>query len=359
MAGACPARGRDIPRSDMHPFLSGLSAALPRTGLWEAPAIVAVSGGADSVALLLGLVRVAPPQARLIVAHACHDLRPEAVGDRDFVAGLAVRLGLTCESRPLAVRDDKEGRGEGLEARARRLRYGFFIAAAHGHGARHVIVGHTADDQAETILHRALRGTGLAGLAGMRRSRGLADGVALLRPLLDLPRTLGREYLAAEREQWCEDATNDDRRYTRNFLRHELLAPATRGPYPAAVAALTRLGRQAAVVSAALASAAERLVEAHAERHADGRIVLDAAALAGLDRHLVAQVAVAVWEREGWPLCDMSARHYAAVAELVADVGSGTRPSRPAFDLPAGVRAASTAHGRVELRRELRAASGQ
>ena len=132
----------------MHPFLSGLSAALPRTGLWEAPAIVAVSGGADSVALLLGLVHLAPPGARLIVAHACHDLRPEAAGDRDFVAGLAARLALPCESRPLAVRADPEGRSGGLEARARRLRYAFFIDAAHGHGARHVVVGHTADDQA-------------------------------------------------------------------------------------------------------------------------------------------------------------------------------------------------------------------
>jgi len=343
----------------MHPFLSGLSAALPRTGLWEAPAIVAVSGGADSVALLLGLVRVAPPRARLIVAHACHDLRPEATGDRDFVAGLAARLGLPCESRPLAVRDDTEGRGEGLEARARRLRYAFFIDAAHGHGARHVIVGHTADDQAETILHRALRGTGLAGLAGMRRCRGLADGVALLRPLLDLPRTLGREYLTAEGELWREDVTNDDRRFARNLLRHELLARATRGPYPAAVAALARLGRHAAVVSAALTSAAERLLEVHAERHADGRIVLDAAALAGLDRHLVAQIAVAVWEREGWPLCDMSARHYEAVADLVADAGSGARPRHPSFDLPAGVRAAAFASGHVELWRPPRATSAQ
>jgi tRNA(Ile)-lysidine synthase len=336
----------------MHSFLSDLSAALPKTGFWEAPAIVAVSGGADSVALLVGLARVAPPQARLIVAHACHDLRPDAPADRDFVAVLAARLHVPCESRALAVRDDAEGRGEGLEARARRLRYDFFIDAAHAHGARHVVVGHTADDQAETILHRALRGTGLAGLAGMQRSRRLADGVALLRPLLHLPRALGREFLEAEGERWAEDATNADPAFARNFLRHEILARAERGPYPAATAALVRLGEHAGRSAAALRSAAERLLEIHSQCHADGRIVLDATALVGLDRHLVAEVVVALWEREDWPRRDMAAHHYAAIAGLIIDVGSGAQPFRPAFDLPGGVRAGMPGPGRIDLHRQ-------
>jgi len=343
----------------MHPFLCGLSAGLPRVGFWEMPVVIAVSGGADSVALLLGLTRLAPPQARLVVAHACHDLRPDAVDDLRFVAALAARMRLPCESRPLAVRTDTEGLGEGVEARARRLRYEFFVATARERGARHVVVGHTADDQAETILHRALRGTGIAGLAGMRPGRMLAEGISLLRPLLHLPRALAREYLMAEGEAWIEDVTNADRRFARNFLRHEILAPAERGPYPAAVRALARLGRQAAAVAAALDSAAGRLLEAHVQRHADGRIVIDAAALVGLDRQLVAQMAVVLWEREGWPRRDMAARHYETIADLVADVGRGDRPARPAFDLPAGVRMTAAAHGRIELRRQARAAAAQ
>jgi tRNA(Ile)-lysidine synthase len=336
----------------MHSFLSALSVALPRSGFWEAPVVVAVSGGADSVALLLGLVRVAPPQARLVVAHACHDLRPEAAADRDFVAALAARLKVPCASRSLAVRHDAEGRGEGLEARARRLRYDFLADIAGEHGARHVVVGHTADDQAETILHRALRGTGLAGLAGMQRSRGLADGVALLRPLLRLPRALGRAFLEAEGESWAEDATNADPAFARNFLRHEILARAERGPYPAATAALVRLGEHAGRSAGALASAAEHLLGIHARRQADGRIVLDATALAGLDRHLVAEVVVALWEREGWPRRDMAARHFTAVAGLIVDVGSGAQPPCPAFDLPGGVRAGSSGSGRIDLHRQ-------
>jgi len=334
----------------MHSFLSDLSAALPRTGFWEAPAIVAVSGGADSVALLVGLARVAPPQARLIVAHACHDLRPEAPADRDFVAALAARLRVPCESRSLAVRDDAEGRGEGLEARARRLRYGFLIDLAHAHGARHVVVGHTADDQAETILHRALRGTGLAGLAGMQRSRRLSDGVALLRPLLHLRRALGREFLEAEGERWAEDATNANPAFARNFLRHEILARVERGPYPAASAALVRLGEHAGRSAAALASAAGHLLEIHARRQADGTIMIAAAALAGLDPHLVAEVFVALWRREGWPQRDMAARHYAALAALVAAADEHGDASH-ALALPGCIRARLTRRGDLAVDR--------
>jgi len=343
----------------MHPFLSGLSAALPRSGFWEAPAVVAVSGGADSAALLVGLLRLAPSPARLIVAHACHDLRPEAPADRDFVAMLADRLRLPCASRPLAVRDDPEGRGEGLEARARRLRYDFLVDVAREHGARHVVVGHTADDQAETILHRALRGTGLAGLAGMQRSRELADGIALLRPLLLLPRALGRSFLEAEGECWREDATNADPAFARNFLRHEILARAGQGPYPAAAAALVRLGEHAGRSAAALASAAEHLLEIHARRQEDGTITIPATALAGLDQHLVADVFVALWRREGWPQRDMAARHYETISTFLAGIGRGESVSQPAFDLPGGVSVRVGARGQVELRRQPRVAAAQ
>ena len=341
----------------MHLFLAALSAALPRVGLWESPAIVAVSGGADSVALLVGLARLSPPGARLVVAHACHDLRPDAGDDRRFVADLAARLGVACESRALAVRDDPEGRGEGIEARARRLRYDFFIDAAYAHAARHVLVGHTADDQAETILHRAMRGTGVAGLSGMRPSRTLADGVALLRPLLALPRAAGRAFLETEGEAWREDATNADPRYARNFLRHDVLARAVHGPYPAAIDALVRLGQQAACVAGALDSAATALLESHARRHADGSVVLDAAALASLDVHLLGHLLVSLWEREGWPRRHMAARHYETIARLIVTVGRGDEPAQAAIDLPAGVRARMAGGRRIELASRLPAAS--
>lgn len=326
-------------------FLAGLSAALPVHGFWEWPVVVGVSGGGDSVALLLALHEVAPPgcSSRLAVAHAEHDLRESAATDALFVAALASRLGLRFESRLLAVREQRHD--EGIEARARRLRYGFLADVAREAGARHVVVAHTADDQAETILHRALRGTGLAGLAGMMPARELCDGIALLRPLLGIPREQVRGYLLATGEDWREDETNDDTRYTRNFIRHEIIARAAAGPYPAATESLVRLGEHAARVAGALASAAEHLLMRHARHLPDGAVMLEAAPLLGLDRHLLAEVFMALWRREGWPRRDMTAWHYERLAGLVAG-GLSHRP--PPADYPGGIHV-RTIDGRLLL----------
>jgi tRNA(Ile)-lysidine synthase len=298
-------------------FTAAVRDALPATGFWTMPVLAAVSGGGDSMALVLALRRLVPADAvrRLVVVHAEHDLRDEAGDDRLFVERLAARLGLACESRRLPVRP---ARGEGIEAAARRLRYEFMIETAAATGARHVVVAHTADDQAETILHRLLRGTGLAGLAGMSRARELSPGVSLLRPLLGMRRTAPRAFLTAIGEPWREDATNTDVRHARNFVRHELLAPCEQGAYPACIESIVRLGGQAAVHAAALASAAERLLDDHGRREREGTIVLDASRLAGLDPHLLAEVFVALWRREAWPRRDMTAEHYAALARFVA-----------------------------------------
>jgi len=317
------------------PFVAALAAAVPAAGPGGFPVVVAVSGGADSVALLLGLVQLGTP--RLMVAHAEHDLRAEAAGDREFVGQLAERLGLPWAWRRLAVRErGGQPAGEGLEARARRLRYAFLGEVAREVGARHVIAAHTADDQAETILHRVLRGTGLAGLAGMRGGRELCDGVALLRPLLGVTRRSAREFLGRAAADWREDASNADTTRARNFLRHDVLPRCQAGPYPAATASLVRLAAQAAGAADALACAAEHLLEVHGQRQEGGGIVLRTAPLAGLDPHLVAEMFAALWRREGWPRRDMTAHHYQSLARLCRDAA---RHPAGGTDLPGGVRA--------------------
>jgi len=332
-------------------FLAMLRGGLPRQGFFGPPVLVGVSGGADSVGLLLGLQALAggdSPPGRLVVAHGRHDLREEAGADAAFVVALAGALGLPCVVGDLRVRDRDGVRGEGVEARARRIRYRFLAETALAHGARHVAVAHTADDQAETILHRALRGTGLAGLGGMRPVRELVPGVALVRPLITVPRAAVRGYLAARAQEWCEDATNADVRHARSFLRHEILPRCAAGPYPAAPAALARLGRQAAGAAAALASAADALLDAHATRGGGGAVVLAADRLARLDPQLVAEVFVAVWRREDWPQRDMTARHYERLAGLAATAADPPATAAP-IELPGGVRAALVSGGRLEL----------
>lgn len=330
-------------------FLDGLAAGLPRGRLVAEPFVAAVSGGADSVALLRGLhaLAAAGGMGRIVVAHGLHDLRPEAGADADFVRRLAADLGLPCVVGPLAVRRPEAG-GEGVEARARRLRYAFLAEVALEHGARHVAVAHTADDQAETILHRALRGTGVAGLAGMRRARELVPGVALLRPLLEVSRATARAYLRGLPQAWCEDATNADPRRARGFLRHEILPRCAAGPYPAATAALARLGSQAADAAAVVAAAADVVLDTHAQAGADGAVVIAARRIAGLERALLTAVLAAAWRRAGWPLRDMTAAHYERLAKLLAGAAD-PRPTAATLDLPGGVRAELDRDGRLLL----------
>lgn len=335
------------------PFLVAVAAGLPPHGLWQAPAVIGVSGGADSTALLLALVALAPDAAaaaKLIVAHAEYDLRPEAAADRDAVATLARRLGLRFVTRQLRVGGAGHPGGEGLEARARRLRYDFFEEVARETGSRHVIIAHTADDQAETILQRILRGTGPAGLAGMSAARQLCDGIALIRPLLAIRRRQVREWLLATGQRWCEDATNRDTHYARNFLRQEVIGRCAAGPFPVAVEAIVRLGDQAARVSAALASAAEYLLDRHATCHANGAIAIDTTPFASLDRHLVAEVMAMLWRREGWPRRDMTARHYERLVDMVRAVAD--EKAIPRAEFPGGVAAVASARRRLVIQRQ-------
>ena len=134
------------------------------------------------MALLRAIFRLKTAgEGRVIAAHCNHQLRPaEADADEAFVVDLCRRLGVACEVGRAAL--DPDG-GDGVEAAAREARYRFLEETADRVGARYVVTAHTADDQAETILHRILRGTGVGGLGGMSRTRPLGQAT-LLRPLL-------------------------------------------------------------------------------------------------------------------------------------------------------------------------------
>ncbi|MFM8825533.1 MAG: tRNA lysidine(34) synthetase TilS [Actinomycetota bacterium] len=329
------------------PFLADVAAALPMHGFWTMPIVIGVSGGCDSTALVRALAQLASSDLHhsMIVAHAEHDLREDAAEDRTFVAELATRLALPFETRRIAVRG-RDSRRDGLEARARRLRYDFLRDVAREHGARHVLVAHTADDQAETILHRALRGTGLKGLAGMRPARPLTSGISLVRPMLRLPRSAARGFLQQLGQSWREDASNMDERFTRNFLRHAVLRPCVAGPYPGAAAALARLGEFAAGAAATLEAAALQLLATHSLRHNDGGVLIRSAEVASLPRQLRTELFVALWRRERWSEIDMTATHYGRLADLLACSGLTPHAAR-AIQLPGGCRATPEAAGLV------------
>jgi tRNA(Ile)-lysidine synthase len=231
----------------LHPLVELAQTALLRHRPWpeRGPLVVAVSGGLDSVVLLRVLAQLSPAAGvPLVVAHANHGLRDEAELEASFVANVAKQLTLPLVSERLPVRAAASQSRESVEMTARRLRHAFLVRAAEAHQAQRIALAHHADDQAELFLLRLLRGAGGAGLGGMRTcSPSPADPrFELVRPFLDVPRELLRDYAAAHGIAHCEDASNADVRIPRNRIRHELLPLLRREYSPAIDTLLLRTG---------------------------------------------------------------------------------------------------------------------
>lgn len=309
-------------------FLPALRAGLRSCHAGPAHLLVGVSGGADSVALLCGLHELRGEfELRLTAAHFNHQLRgDDSHADAQWTARLADRLGVPLVSAAADVRRLAGDSAQGIEEAARRLRYEFLAEAARRHDCACLALAHTADDQAETILHHILRGTGLAGLSGMPRRRPLQDSVMLIRPLLDVPRQCVRAYLEAISQDFRRDASNEDPAFTRNRLRNALLPLIRREFNPQVDAALLRLGSQAAEVQQLLDELADRLLRA-AVLEATGTVSrLKCSVLADEPRHLVRQCFVRLWSQLGWPRQRMGAAEWDRLADLVVRPGRITLP---------------------------------
>ena len=202
---------------------------------------VAVSGGADSLALLHALrVLAGTRDWRLAVLTVDHGLRPGSAADAAFVADHAKALGLPARVLTLTPADLEAHRPAGPEAAARAARYAALWPAADALGCRWLATGHTLDDQAETVLLQLLRGAGPDGLAGMSVRSG-----RLLRPLLDVRRAQTRACCAAAGLPWREDPSNATDTPLRNRVRHQLL-PLLEDLRPGATTTLARTATLAA-----------------------------------------------------------------------------------------------------------------
>jgi len=185
---------------------------------------VAVSGGADSVALLRSLnERRVSLGVVLHVAHLHHGLRgAEADADRDFVRTLSAKFGLPFFEANVDVAAEAAKAGESIEEAARRLRYAWFRQLMAAGEVEAVATAHTLDDQAETVCAKFLRGAWTEGLSGIHPVVQNAEG-RILRPLLSVTRAEVEAYLKALGQDWREDSSNRDVAFTRNRIRHELL----------------------------------------------------------------------------------------------------------------------------------------
>jgi tRNA(Ile)-lysidine synthase len=299
-------------------LLAAVRVSLARYALGDRPLVVAVSGGADSVALLRLLLECRDSgTSQIVVAHFDHCLRPDSAEDACWVRVLAESHDLTCEiGSPVAAAPQK-----GKEAWARRERYAFLERIAVRHAAHHVAVAHTADDQAETVLHHILRGTGLRGLQGMPATRRLSDSVRLIRPLLDARRVSLRQYLTDIGQAFRHDESNDDARWTRNSLRNEWIPQLQARFNPRLVETLLTLSEQAGDAARVMQRDAARLLNRSIVEITPQQVRLHAALFAKADPAVVREAAVRLWRRQGWPRQRMTFRHWSAAAELLRGEG--------------------------------------
>lgn len=206
-----------------------LNRALLKPGMRLA---VAVSGGADSVALLRALVDAAPEIGLVLsVAHLHHGIRgAEADADAEFVASLAAKFDLPLHNRKVDAPAAARAHQETLEEAARNLRYAWFDELLASGAVDAVATAHTLDDQAETVLHKLLRGAWTEGLSGIHPVLKRPCGV-ILRPFLEVRRAEIEAWLSGLGQPWRNDSTNADTSFTRNRIRQELL-PALEGWNP-------------------------------------------------------------------------------------------------------------------------------
>jgi tRNA(Ile)-lysidine synthase len=334
---------------------SHVAAAWPTTSWRDVHVLAAVSAGPDSVALLRTLwawKQRDGGRGTLYVAHLNHQSRGgESDADQAWLDELCHTLGTPLQAGRADVAALATQQGDGWEAAARQARYDFLCRTAECVGARWVAVAHTADDQIETVLHRLLRGTGLAGLGGMRRVRPLSPTVTLVRPLLGVRRDEVLRYLESIGQDYRQDSTNSDLRFTRNRLRHELL-PELRAQYNTKIdEALARLAQQAGEAQQVVSWLVDDLVDecvqvqpqpqqtaslvdqCFAQSSPAGKVRIDCGPLVGQPSLLVREVCKAAWSMANWPLQAMGFDEWQQVAELVQ------RADAPTINLPGGLHA--------------------
>ncbi|MHB8058087.1 MAG: tRNA lysidine(34) synthetase TilS [Desulfuromonadaceae bacterium] len=274
--------------------------------------VVALSGGADSTALLDLLTRLPGYNVQLVVAHLNHCLRgAEADADQEFCRGLASRYNVSFEMRRIDVKSMVSASGLNLEDAGRRARIAFFDELRRKYSAAAVVLAHHADDQAETVLMRLLRGSGMTGLSGM----AFRNGRGYVRPLLEISRADIEQYLLDNGLEWRNDASNSDTVYLRNRIRHQLL-PLLEEYNPAIRSCLAATASVLAGDEAFLAELTETAFAAACRVEDDG-IICSVAQLRTLNSALRRRVLRHAFRQLAGSLDGVSQRHIDALCAML------------------------------------------
>lgn len=242
--------------------------------------LIACSGGVDSLALVHALLALREHMKKdwtLAIATVDHEIRPEGATELERVRSMADDLGLPFYGVHIDVPAQAQALGLSLETAGRRARYNFLSNIALEEGYDVVATGHHQNDQAETILAHMVRGSGLKGLGGMAYTRPLVGATKLVRPFLDVTKAQIRAYARGLDYEACEDATNEDSTYQRNYIRHQIL-PRIEAINPNILESLARLGQSARDDEALLEKLARESLESLAT-YENGHVLLGRRAL--------------------------------------------------------------------------------
>ena len=306
--------------------LSAASQTLLPVSVWSKHRVlVAVSGGADSVALfrtINGLwSELAPNAIAPEVVHINHGVRGEnAEKDEDFVKCLAKAYGAKFHLK--AISWDADGASELKSENAlRELRYDAILEVAREVGARYVFTGHHQGDQVETLLFRIFRGTGLAGLTGIPAVRVVDETVSLVRPFLEVKRETILAALAAWEQDFCHDQSNDSDEYSRNFLRNTLLPQARNYFGPHVDQSILRLAQHAGdSIELEQACVQDFFDSHHVEFNVESggrQTVFARKDFDGVPPMLVRAILIAVWRKNDWPLGAMTSARWHQLSALI------------------------------------------
>ena len=311
--------------------------------------LVGVSGGPDSVALVHLLVSLKEElRLWLSVVHVDHQLRPDSARDAAFVEELAQRLEVPVTIVTRDVRAAITARGLSLEDGARRIRYDAFLEVARQHQVTRLALAHTADDQAETVMMRLIRGAGITGLTAIPLTRPLEE-VLVIRPLLGVRRQEVLAYLAAHGVAVRQDATNQDLRFLRNRIRAKLLPLLEHEYNPHMTVLLNQLAEQCRVDADFLRTAAQRYWK-RLVKSQDGHLVVRIEGFVKQPQALQRQLIRLAIQRLQGDLTGFEFRHWLEIEQLFTN-----RPAGTVLDLP-GELQLERGRDRVIVRRSSRRA---
>jgi len=312
-------------------LISEILKAWPLSEWQSSTLVVAVSGGADSTSLLDILFKIRPDRARTIVAHFNHSTRgAESDEDERFVAKMARDRELTFFSDRRQV---DSANSHISEAILREDRYRFLKQVAFESKTNIIVLGHHADDQVETFIHRLLRGTGPRGLCGMSVEDRMSTGLSIIRPMLHCRRADILAYLESSQIPFRIDRSNESNDYTRNKIRNELvplLRSFARTPKldERLLQSMELLRQQQSMID----EMAGEVLETEDIEYDEDSFSIPRQSMLGVPWPVQQQVFVEVWHRMGWPLREMSFAHWERVRELMGRSNQDTHPKK--LDLP-------------------------